>query len=74
MNYCQLYLNITTLIDITLADRNTLDPHMWSGNRSLLSSKLKHLKTKQQHPGSTSWKIWSKFMSLLVQGDQLDCP
>eukprot|EP00957_Ditylum_brightwellii_P184931 14084468-Ditylum_brightwellii.AAC.1 len=34
INYYRLYLEITTLSDITLADGKTLDPHMRSGNSS----------------------------------------
>eukprot|EP00957_Ditylum_brightwellii_P149672 11397946-Ditylum_brightwellii.AAC.1 len=39
----RLYLGVTMLSGITLADGETLDPHMRSGNRSLLSSSAKQL-------------------------------
>eukprot|EP00957_Ditylum_brightwellii_P053426 4048985-Ditylum_brightwellii.AAC.1 len=47
INYCHLYLGVTTVSDITLADRYTLDPHMKAGNKSLLSSSSKQLQSKQ---------------------------
>eukprot|EP00957_Ditylum_brightwellii_P196848 14998013-Ditylum_brightwellii.AAC.1 len=50
LNYCRVYLGITTLSDITLANRKTLDLHMRSGNVSLYSSSTKQLKAKQACP------------------------
>eukprot|EP00957_Ditylum_brightwellii_P058930 4469245-Ditylum_brightwellii.AAC.1 len=58
INYCRLYLGVTTLSDITLADDKTVDPHMKSGNISLLSSSAKQLLTKQGCPNQKSWKTW----------------
>eukprot|EP00957_Ditylum_brightwellii_P034495 2615994-Ditylum_brightwellii.AAC.1 len=37
----RLYLEVTKLSDITYADGETMDPHMRSGNISLLSSSAK---------------------------------
>eukprot|EP00957_Ditylum_brightwellii_P051652 3916818-Ditylum_brightwellii.AAC.1 len=50
INYCKEYLGVITLAGITLVDGCTLDPHMQSGNLSLLSSTTELLKAKQQHP------------------------
>eukprot|EP00957_Ditylum_brightwellii_P124936 9524349-Ditylum_brightwellii.AAC.1 len=47
INYCCLYLGVTTVSDITLADGYTLDPHVKAGNKSLLSSSSKQLQSKQ---------------------------
>eukprot|EP00957_Ditylum_brightwellii_P211670 15366453-Ditylum_brightwellii.AAC.2 len=47
INYCRLYLGVTTLSDITLADGETMDSHMRFGNISLLSRSAKQLLTKQ---------------------------
>eukprot|EP00957_Ditylum_brightwellii_P207120 15351567-Ditylum_brightwellii.AAC.1 len=47
LNYFRVYLGVTTLSDIMLADGTTLDPHMRPGNLSLYSSSSKQLKAKQ---------------------------
>eukprot|EP00957_Ditylum_brightwellii_P212337 15367193-Ditylum_brightwellii.AAC.1 len=60
LNYYRVYLGVTTLSDIMLVNRITLDPHMWLGNLSLYSSSTKQLKAKQASPNRSSWKIWSK--------------
>eukprot|EP00957_Ditylum_brightwellii_P038070 2879385-Ditylum_brightwellii.AAC.1 len=38
INYCQRYLNVTRIADVTLARGKQLDPHMYKGERSLFSS------------------------------------
>eukprot|EP00957_Ditylum_brightwellii_P130685 9969751-Ditylum_brightwellii.AAC.1 len=38
LNYCRVYLGVTTLSDMMLAGGRTIDPHMRSGNISLYSS------------------------------------
>eukprot|EP00957_Ditylum_brightwellii_P017505 1319197-Ditylum_brightwellii.AAC.1 len=50
LNYCQVYLGVTILSDITLADGRTLNPHMRLDNLSLFSSTTKQLKAKQAMP------------------------
>eukprot|EP00957_Ditylum_brightwellii_P129900 9908283-Ditylum_brightwellii.AAC.2 len=55
-------------------DGETLDPHMISGNISLLSSSAKQLLTKQGHPDQKSWKTWSKCLKLFANSDQLKVP
>eukprot|EP00957_Ditylum_brightwellii_P043135 3268323-Ditylum_brightwellii.AAC.1 len=66
--------SVTTLSDITLADGVTLDPHMRSGNISLLSSTTRQLLAKQDCPNGKSWKLWSKCMKLFAKNDQLKFP
>eukprot|EP00957_Ditylum_brightwellii_P209580 15362327-Ditylum_brightwellii.AAC.2 len=41
IDYYRLYLGVTTLSGVTLADGMTLDSHMQSGNISFLSSSAK---------------------------------
>eukprot|EP00957_Ditylum_brightwellii_P027664 2091062-Ditylum_brightwellii.AAC.1 len=53
------------------SDGETLDPHMRSGNRSLLSSSAKQLLAKQGHPNWKSWKTWSKCLKLFANSNQL---
>eukprot|EP00957_Ditylum_brightwellii_P092638 7054198-Ditylum_brightwellii.AAC.1 len=47
INYCRMYLNVTILSDIALADRKTLDPHKYNGERSLLSSQTQQMEINQ---------------------------
>eukprot|EP00957_Ditylum_brightwellii_P030668 2324186-Ditylum_brightwellii.AAC.2 len=54
LNYYRVYLSVTTLSDIMLASRMTLDPHMRSGNLSPYSSSTKQLKAKQACPNRSS--------------------
>eukprot|EP00957_Ditylum_brightwellii_P085042 6466490-Ditylum_brightwellii.AAC.1 len=55
INYCWMYLNMTTLADIVLANGKPLDPHMYKGHKSLLSSSSKVMNTYQERPSDTSW-------------------
>eukprot|EP00957_Ditylum_brightwellii_P089205 6793320-Ditylum_brightwellii.AAC.1 len=64
MNYCWIYLNVTTIADVMLGCDKKLDPHMYKGERSLLSSVVMHMKIHQQKPGSASWGVWRKTMEL----------
>eukprot|EP00957_Ditylum_brightwellii_P155424 11830683-Ditylum_brightwellii.AAC.1 len=45
INYCQMYLNITTIANVTLANGKQLGPHMINGITSLYSSKSIHIKS-----------------------------
>eukprot|EP00957_Ditylum_brightwellii_P210622 15365186-Ditylum_brightwellii.AAC.2 len=74
INYCRLYLGVTVLSNITLADSETLDPHMRSGNISLLSSSAKQLLSKQGCPSQKSWKTWSKCLKLFANKNQVKVP
>eukprot|EP00957_Ditylum_brightwellii_P091374 6957095-Ditylum_brightwellii.AAC.1 len=64
INYCRMYLNVTTLSDIVLVDRKTLDPHMYNGERSLLSSQAQQMSINQAYPNEISWRLWQKVMKL----------
>eukprot|EP00957_Ditylum_brightwellii_P136934 10442961-Ditylum_brightwellii.AAC.2 len=74
INNCRLYLGITMVSDITLADGCTLDPHMKAGNESLISSSSKQLQSKQARQNRTSWKLWGKNLKLFAQYDHLKVP
>ena len=54
INYCWIYLNVTTIAVVTLASSKQLDPHMHKGERSLFSSVATHMKIHQQKPGPAS--------------------
>eukprot|EP00957_Ditylum_brightwellii_P003704 280442-Ditylum_brightwellii.AAC.1 len=51
INYCQIYLNVTTIADVTLASGKQLDLHMYKEERFLYSSMATHMKINQQKPG-----------------------
>eukprot|EP00957_Ditylum_brightwellii_P047090 3575827-Ditylum_brightwellii.AAC.1 len=58
INYCQLYLQVTTILDLVLADGATLNPQFLQGQWSLFSSTYKYLKTNQAHPNKRAWQLW----------------
>ena len=57
INYCQIYLNVTTIADVTLACGKKLDPHMYKGDRSLLSSAATHMRSLVQGNGSVGYRV-----------------
>eukprot|EP00957_Ditylum_brightwellii_P000145 11022-Ditylum_brightwellii.AAC.1 len=74
INYCRMYLNVTTLADIVLADGTTLDPRIYQGQHSLLSSQLKHMEIHQECPSEQSWQLWHKAMTLWTKTMKLEKP
>ena len=74
INYCWIYLNVTTIADVTLACGEKLDPHMYKGERSLFSSVATHMKIHQQKPGLASWGAWRKAMALWAKECDLKVP
>eukprot|EP00957_Ditylum_brightwellii_P115196 8785462-Ditylum_brightwellii.AAC.1 len=74
INYCQLYLNVTTIADVTLASGKQLDPHMYKEGRSLYSSVTTHMKINQQKPDPVSWGVWHKAVALWAKKCDLKVP
>eukprot|EP00957_Ditylum_brightwellii_P067543 5127800-Ditylum_brightwellii.AAC.1 len=60
LSYCRLYLQATTVADLTLADGATLDPNFLSGQCSLLSSEIKYIKINQGCSSKNAWRLWRK--------------
>eukprot|EP00957_Ditylum_brightwellii_P055183 4183212-Ditylum_brightwellii.AAC.1 len=54
INYCHLYLQVTTISDLVLADGANLDPQFLQGQWSLLSSTSKYLKANKAPPSQRS--------------------
>eukprot|EP00957_Ditylum_brightwellii_P017768 1338038-Ditylum_brightwellii.AAC.2 len=71
INYCQMYLNVTIIVDVTLANGKQLNRHMLNGIASLYSSKSIHMEINQAKPGQTSWNTWEKEMKLWATGVDL---
>eukprot|EP00957_Ditylum_brightwellii_P133349 10167068-Ditylum_brightwellii.AAC.1 len=74
INYYRMYLNVTTLSDIVLVDRKALDPHMYNGERSLLSSQAQQMEINQAYPNEISWRLWQKAMKLWTKTRNLPNP
>jgi hypothetical protein len=74
INYCQIYLNVTTIANVTLACGKQLDPHMYKGKRSLFSSVATYMKIHQQKPGLASCGVWRKAMVLWATEYNLKVP
>eukprot|EP00957_Ditylum_brightwellii_P133960 10214637-Ditylum_brightwellii.AAC.1 len=66
-----MYLNVTTIADVTLANGKHLDPHMINGTTPLYSSKSIHMDINQAKPGQASWNTWKKAMELWATGVDL---
>eukprot|EP00957_Ditylum_brightwellii_P124820 9514612-Ditylum_brightwellii.AAC.1 len=69
-----MYLNVTTIADITLANGKHLDPHMINSTTLLYSSKSIHMDINQAKPGQASWPTWKKVMKLWAAGVDLQVP
>eukprot|EP00957_Ditylum_brightwellii_P024742 1869112-Ditylum_brightwellii.AAC.1 len=74
ISYCQIYLNVTTIADVTLFSGKQLDLHMYKWERSLYSSVATHMKIDQQKPGPVSWGVWRKGMALWATEYDLKMP
>eukprot|EP00957_Ditylum_brightwellii_P032746 2482017-Ditylum_brightwellii.AAC.1 len=69
-----MYLNVTTIADVTLANGKHLDPHMINGTILLCSSKSIHMEINQAKPRQASWTTWKKAMKLRATGVDLRIP
>eukprot|EP00957_Ditylum_brightwellii_P189463 14421311-Ditylum_brightwellii.AAC.2 len=52
------------ILDITNTSGQKLDPFMYKGQKSLLSSNAKSMNINQDKPGIISWRLWRKAMKL----------
>jgi hypothetical protein len=64
INYCQLYLQATTASDICLPSGQAIDPAMFQGILSALSSASLHHHTVQSRPCEASWSVWQRALRL----------
>jgi hypothetical protein len=60
IHYCRLYLQVLTLSDITLANGLFLDPALYIGNQSLLSSTMRLHRFCQERPSPAAWAQWQR--------------
>ena len=61
INWCRLYLNVTTLSDITNAQGHQLDPGIYYGNLESIQAQCMWQCVNQKKPDGSSWKVWRKF-------------
>jgi hypothetical protein len=57
LNYCRLFLGVTTISDVASADGKDIDRTMFFGTPSLLASQTKWMQPEQAKPYTASWVI-----------------
>ena len=60
LNYCRLYIQATTVSDITLVEGTQLDLSIWKGNPSLMSSRTHGNTIYQERPYENEWTLWRR--------------
>jgi hypothetical protein len=58
INRCRLYLDVSTVSDLTTANGKFIDTAISQGHRTILSSVSRWHKTNQARPSSESWIQW----------------
>jgi hypothetical protein len=66
INYCQLYLQAITVSDISNATGNQLMPGIRFGKYTLWSGVTHSRKTNQLKPDNSTWRLWSRAMTLIA--------
>ena len=70
INQCRLYLQVTTVSDITTGDGRRITKVAWRGKRD--SNYINHHKWPLQgFPGKTSWQIWRRSLRLSLNLSRL---
>jgi hypothetical protein len=62
INYCRMYLNVTTLSDITNATGDIIDPAAIVGKRDQMMAPSQWKRIYQHKPDRSSWAIWRKVL------------
>ena len=60
LNYCRLFLNVTTIADIAKPCGKVVDESLLHGAPSLYSSRSNHLSIHQETPSPSEWKLWRR--------------
>ena len=75
INYVHLYLQVTTISDITQMDGKTLQIPTRLGKPGHLSSQSKWLYPIQPRPSHQAWTLWLKVLDkIMAPGGQLLAP
>jgi hypothetical protein len=64
LNYCRLFLGVTTISNVTTADGKDIDCTMFLGTPTLLASQTKWMQPEQAKPYAASWVIWRRALRL----------
>ena len=65
LNYCRMYLQASTLADITEVNGKSLDLSKWKGNPSVVSSTTHGIVIHQERPSEREWALWRKMCRAL---------
>ena len=60
LNYCRLFLNVTTISDLTKPCGTVLDTSFLDGTPSPQSSRNTQLAIHQESPSANEWKLWRR--------------
>ena len=74
LNYCRLYLNVTTLSDVTNATGNRFAPGIFAGTKSVQQNSSKGPAAKQDRPSNPTWAIWRRLLRLYGDINSLFLP
>jgi hypothetical protein len=70
LNYCRLYLQSTTISDITNANGDVMDKYMYQGEINHSSSSInKWHRVNQERPADKHWLLWQKATKLWSTDD-----
>jgi hypothetical protein len=65
LNYCRLYLNVTTLSDVCNAARTRFATDILDVIHSIRKSSSKGPSAKQERPSNPPWAIWRRLLNLV---------
>ena len=66
VNYCRMYLRVTTLADITTAKGDAIDPGMYQGEATSVIVNSQWYHVHQKRPGPKAWACWRKACRLFA--------
>lgn len=69
INYCRLYLQVTTVSDITNLQGNSIQPGARDGDRDQLISCPKELQAVQARSDYKSWRCWIRLINLISKSN-----
>ena len=68
-NYCQMYLNVLLLSDITLPNGKRINAAAFEGDREALHSTRSNHSVNQPRPNDKAWHKWRRCLYLLCLQD-----
>ena len=67
--YCQMYLNVLLLSDITMPQGKYIETSAYNGDRDALHSVHSSHCVHQTRPNEKAWREWRRFLQMLCQRD-----